>query len=236
MAQSLQINKANSAPLLAEFLGTSVLVTVGLVLSQTTAVAYFIGTSVALALGVVYMMFSGVSGGHFNPAITLGVWTSKKITQNSTVKAVAYIIAQMLGGFASWKLYEYLIGHKLTGQTVHYTFPVLLAEAIGTLVLAFGFAAAVSRSFSAIESALTYGFSLFVGILVASTASAAYLNPAVALASRNFNWVYVVGPLVGGVVAINVYRYLFEPTKQGVVKTVVAKAVRAKKTAARRRK
>lgn len=235
MAQSLQINKANTAPLLAEFLGTSVLVTVALVLSQTTAVAYFIGTSVALALGVAYMMFSGVSGGHFNPAITLGVWTSKKITQNSTAQAVAYIVAQMLGGLASWKLYEYLIGHKLTSQSVHYTFPLLLAEAVGTLVLALGFAAAVSRSFSALESALTYGFSLFVGILIASTASAGFLNPAVAFGERNFNWVYVVGPAVGAVVAINVYKFMFNASKPSTVRSVVARAVKAKKVVRRRK-
>src|SRR3989344_3466264 len=107
MSQSLQINKANTAPLVAEFLGTSVLVMVALVLSQTTAVSYFIGTSVALALGVVYMMFSGVSGGHFNPAITLCVWTSNKITQSSAVKAIAYIVAQVLGALGSWQLYQY---------------------------------------------------------------------------------------------------------------------------------
>lgn len=234
MAQSLQVNKANAAPLLAEFLGTAVLVMVTLVLSQTTAVAYFIGTSVALALGVAYMMFSGVSGGHFNPAITLGVWATKKVTQNSTIKAVAYIVAQVLGALASWQLYQYFINQKLTAQPVKYSLPLLVAEAVGTLILALGFAAAATRAFSALESALTYGFSLFVGIMVAATASAAFLNPAVALGLRNFkfNWVYTVGPLIGAVIGIGVYKFMFEPTKTGSVKSVVAKA---RKVAGRRR-
>lgn len=232
MSQSLQVNKATTAPLLAEFLGTSVLVMVTLVLSQTTAVSYFIGTSVALALGVAYMMFSGVSGGHFNPAITLGVWASKKITQSSSVKAVTYIVAQVLGALASWQLYQYFVNQKITAQPVKYSLPLLVAEVVGTFILALGFATAASRAFSALESALTYGFSLFVGIMVAATASAAFLNPAVALGLRsfNFNWVYIVGPIVGGVVGIVLYKVMFEPATG--VKAVAAKA----RTAVRKRK
>lgn len=207
----IKFNRAKLAPLMAEFLGTSVLVMMVLVLSQTTSVPYFIGTSAALALGVVYMMFSGVSGGHFNPAITIGVWASKKITQNSTVNAIAYIVAQVLGALASWQLYQYFVNQKLTAQPVKYSLPLLVAEAVGTFILALGFATAASRAFSALESALTYGFSLFVGIMVAATASAAFLNPAVALGQRgfNFNWVYIVGPLLGGIIGIGLYNYIF---------------------------
>lgn len=237
MAQSLQVNKANVAPLLAEFLGTSVLAMVTLVLSQTTGVSYFIGTSVALTLGVAYMMFSRVSGGHFNPAITLGVWASNKITQNSTAKAVGYIVAQVLGALASWQLYQYFVNQKITSQPVKYALPLLLAEVVGTVILALGFAAAATRTFSAIESALTYGFSLFVGIMVAATASAAYLNPAVALGLRgfNFNWVYIVGPVIGGVVGVGVYKFMFDTTKETGVKAAVARVVKAKKVVRKRR-
>lgn len=208
-----KINRATAAPLLAEFLGTSVLVMVVLILSQTTGVPYFIGTSAALALGVVYMMFSGISGGHFNPAITIGVWASKKITQSSTVKTVTYIVAQVLGALVSWQLYQYFVNQKLTAQPVKYSLPLLLAEAIGTFILALGFAAAANRAFGALESALTYGFSLFAGIMVAATASAAFLNPAVALGLRgfNFNWVYVVAPLLGGIIGVGLYTYFFVP-------------------------
>lgn len=207
----IKFNRATAAPLLAEFLGTSVLVLVVLVLSQTTGVPYFIGTSAALALGVVYMMFSGVSGGHFNPAITIGVWASRKITQSSTVKAVAYIVAQVLGALASWQLYQYFVNQKMTTQAVKFDWRILIAEVVGTVILALGFAAAATRAFNALESALTYGFSLFVGIMVAATASAAFLNPAAALGLRNFNFslVYVLGPIIGAVIGANLYMYMF---------------------------
>src|SRR3990167_3791259 len=82
----------------AEFLGTATLVMVALILSQTTAVSYFIGTSLAAALAVIYMIFGSVSGAHVNPAITFGMWTARQI---STLKAILYVAAQLLGGLAA---------------------------------------------------------------------------------------------------------------------------------------
>ena len=242
MAQKLTLSRATLAPVLAEFLGTAVLVMMYLVLTQTTAVSYFIGTSVALALGVVYLVFGGISGGHFNPAITVGSWVSKKITQNSTIRTVSYIAAQFVGGFAALKLYEYLINHEVASQTVKYTFPILLAEALGALVLTFGFVTAKNRAASMLEGSLAYGAALFVGTMVASTAAAGLLNPAVALGVHNFNWVYVVGPALGAVVAALAYQYVLTvpAAKVAASKAPAAKAVakpaRARKTAARRRR
>jgi len=203
-------DKATLAPLAAEFLGTGFLVLIALVLSETTAVSYFIATSVAVALGVAYMVFANVSGGHFNPAITLGMWTARKI---SSVRGVSYIVAQLLGGLASWQLYQYFINHQLPVKTVSFNSRIFIAEAVGALILSLGFAAAVSRGLGALESALSYGAALFVGVLVASTAAAGYLNPAVALGLRSFDWTYVLGPVVGAVVGINTYYMLFAPTK-----------------------
>ena len=203
-------DKATLAPLAAEFLGTGFLVLVALVLSETTAVSYFIATSVAVALGVAYMVFANVSGGHFNPAITLGMWTARKI---GTVKGVSYIVAQLLGGWGSLYLYQYFINHSLPTKTVTFDGRMFAAEAVGALILRLGFAAAVSRGLSALESALTYGASLFVGVLVAATAAAGYLNPAIALGLRSFNWTYILGPIVGAIVGINLYHLLFASAK-----------------------
>lgn len=203
-------NKATLASLAAEFLGTGFLVLMALVLAETTAVSYFIATSVAVALGVAYMVFANVSGGHFNPAITVGMWTARKVT---TVRGVSYVVAQLLGGLASWQLYQYFVNQHLPAKVAHYDTRVLIAEAVGTLVLSMGFAAAVSRGLSALESALTYGAALFVGVLIASTAAAGYLNPAVALGLRSFDWTYVLGPLAGAIVGVNLYYMLFAPAK-----------------------
>ena len=202
------LTRRNVATLLAEFLGTAILVMVAIVLTETTAVSYFIGTSVAATLAVVYIIFSGVSGAHFNPAITFGMWTARRIR---TVAAVGYIVAQIVGGVAAWQLFQYFTAHQLTSHSTSFSFKIFLAEAVGTLVLSLGFAAAANRAGNALESGLAYGVALFAGIIVASTAAAGYLNPAVAMGLRSFDWVYIVGPLVGGLVGINLYTYLFAP-------------------------
>jgi aquaporin Z len=200
------LTKGRATPLVAEFLGAGIWTFVALVLSETTSVSYFIATSVGLAVVLIYMMFSGVSGAHFNPAITFGMWTARRIT---TVRAVAYIVVQLLGGLASWRLYEYFSGHHIASKTSHWSTSVWLAEVVGTAILAMGFAAALYKAVDALNAALTIGTALFVGVLVAATASAGYLNPAVALGQRSFNSVYILGPLVGGLVGVNLYNWLF---------------------------
>lgn len=206
----IKYNRRETAPLLAEFLGTAVLVMVALVLAQTTGVPYFIATSVAVTLGLVYVLFGSVSGGHFNPAVTLGMWSARRI---STVRGIGYLASQMLGGFAAWQLFQYFTNQSLPAKVTHWSTPMFLAELVGTAILAIGFTAAMMRKLDTLTSALAYGASFFVGIMVAATASAGYLNPASALAMRNFNWVYILGPVVGGIVGVNLYMYLFPVTK-----------------------
>lgn len=202
------LSRANAGPVVAEFLGTTTLVLVALALSEITSVSYFVATSVAATLGVVYMMFSHVSGAHLNPAITFGMWTARKI---GTLRGLTYWAAQLLGGYCAWQLYQYFTNHTLQARSTNWDWRIFLAEMVGTVVLSLGFGAAVSRGFSALESAATYGVSLFAGIMIAATAAAGFLNPAVALGLNSFNWVYIIGPLVGGLLGINAYVYYFAP-------------------------
>ena len=204
----IKFNRALSAPLLAEFLGTGILVMVALVLSQTTAVPYFIGTSVAATLGLIYVFFNNLSGSHFNPAITIGVWTARKI---STLWGLGYIIAQVLGAVGAWQLYQYFTSQTLPAKTTPFATPSFIAEAVGAMILAMGLTAAFVKALDTLTSALTYATSFFVGILVAATASAAFLNPAIALAQRNINVVYVLGPIIGAIVGVNLYLWVFGP-------------------------
>src|SRR3989344_1028797 len=136
----INFNRAKTAPLLAEFLGTGVLVMVALVLSQTTGVPYFIATSVAVTLALFYVLFSSVSGGHFNPAITVGMWAARKMP---TIRGISYIAAQLLGGVAAWQLFQYLTNHALPGKSNSWSTTAWLAEVVGTAILAVGLTAAL---------------------------------------------------------------------------------------------
>lgn len=200
------LNKQRIAMLGAEFLGASILAMVALVMTHTTSVTYFIATSVGIAWGLVYLIFGSISGGHANPAVTFGLWTARQI---NTLRAIGYIAAQMLGGLAAWKLYEYLTDKSVPAQTVDFSTPIWLAEVIGTFILTLGIAAALSRKLDSLQTAAVFGTAVFIGMLVAATASAGLLNPALALGLHSWASVYVFGPLVGAVLGVNLYTMLF---------------------------
>jgi glycerol uptake facilitator-like aquaporin len=221
-----RVNRAVVAPVLAEFVGTGVLVMVALILGQTTAVSYFIATSLAITAAAVYLLFNAVSGAHINPAITFGMWTARRI---GTLRAITYIAAQLLGGVIAWQLFQYLTNHALPAKNVPFSTPVWLAETVGTGVLGLAFAAALNRGVLALNSAVAVGTAYFVAILIAATAGAGYVNPSIALGSRAWSGVYVLGPLVGGVIGVNLYTYFFG-TAEAAAATRVARTVTVKRT------
>jgi len=153
-----------------------------------------------------------VSGGQFNPAITFGMWTARRI---GTLRGVSYVAVQLLGGLAAWQLYQYMTGRALPAKTVTYSTPMWVAEVVGTFVLALGITAAITRGFDMLQGGLAYGASFFAGIMIAAVASAAYLNPAIALGVRSWSAVYVLGPLVGGLIGVNVYSWLLAGPAKG---------------------
>ena len=230
-----RLNRAVVAPVLAEFVGTGVLVMVALILGQTTAVSYFIATSLAVAAAIIYLLFSGVSGAHTNPAVTFGLWTARRI---GTLRGISYIAAQLLGGAAAWQLFQYLTNHAVNSKTVAFSTPLWLAEVVGTAVLALAFTAALNRGVETLNSAVAVGGAYFTGILIAATASAGYINPAIALGSRAWSSVYVLGPLVGGLIGANLYAYFFStvaPVRAGGGAVTVKRTSVTRRTTTRRR-
>ena len=220
-----RVNRAVVAPVLAEFVGTGVLVMVALILGQTTAVSYFIATSLAVTAAAVYLLFSAVSGAHANPAITFGMWTARKI---GTLRGITYIAAQLLGGLVAWQLFQYLTNHVTQAKNVPFSTPVWLAEVVGTGILALAYTAAVKRGVAVLNSAIAVGAAYFVAILIAATASAGYVNPAIALGSRAWSGVYVLGPLVGGLIGVNLYTFFFNDAE--VAESRVARTVSVRRT------
>lgn len=198
------------ATIVAEFLGTGVLTLVFLsVLRSQLALGFFIALAAGLALAVMAFAVGRISGGYFNPALTLGAWTSRRL---STVTAAVYIAAQFLGAFLAYLLFTYLINNKLPASKATFNGRVLTAEVVGTAIYAFGFAAALGYQRVANGAyAVVSGVSYVVGILAASSVlGLAFLNPAIALAARTFVWgTYVLGSVIGAVVGFGLYQLLF---------------------------
>jgi aquaporin Z len=197
------------AMVLAEFLGTAILTAVVLAISKTNiGIPYFVSLIAGLALAAGMMVFGSISGAHFNPVVTIGLWTARQV---KTLPAIAYIAAQLLGGFVAYLLYTYIVDSTIR-SVGEYNSRVLVAEAVGAFVFALGWAATVYNKLDAAKSAFVVGGSFIVGVTVASLGSAGFLNPAVALGAQSWVWgTYVLGPVLGAIIGFNLYALLFAP-------------------------
>ncbi|GAC1386936.1 MAG: hypothetical protein NVS1B7_6620 [Candidatus Saccharimonadales bacterium] len=207
--------KQKVATILAEFLGTTVLATVTLAMIERTSFPFFLALTVAITYVVMWSLYGTTRAVILNPAMTVGLWTLRKL---QTSYAVVYIAAQMLGGLVAWRLVEYFQKTALTNIAgKNFDWRVLIAEAIGAFIFGMGIAAAMYNHNDNLKKSITIGGALFLGVTVASFAGNALLNPAVALGVRSLNWAYGVGPIVGAVIGMNLYGWLFAPSVETVV-------------------
>ncbi len=232
--------RRKAAALVGEFLGTGILtITILSVQRSQIGLPFFVAIATGMAFALLGYVYGGASGGYFNPAITLALWTARKI---STVTGLAYIIVQFAGAYAAFGIFTYLLNQHLPNVGGHYTGRILVAEALGTAVLSFGFASTVYQGFSKAANSSYAGLAYAVGILVATAGSASLglLNPAVALGAKSWVWgTYVLGPVLGAIIGTNLYALLFaEPealaTSSVAVSSSSVSSVSAKKPVAKR--
>lgn len=192
----------------AEVLGTGVLTLIVLAVSRSPiGIPYFVALGVGLAMALMVLVVGSTSGAHLNPAVTLGLWSARKV---STIKAILYIGLQFVGAALAWKSFTYLTNNSLQNIAgADFDWRVFAAEAIGAFVFTFGLASAVYQKYTGGKLAATIGGSLTLGILVASTASNGLINPAIALGVNSWSITYAVAPLVGGIIGVNLYALLF---------------------------
>lgn len=215
---------------LAEAAGTFMFFTIGAGAIVTNA-AYSGGSGlvgVALAHGLVLAIavsaFGAVSGGHFNPAVTLGVAVAGKLPWS---KVLTYWLAQAIGALAAGYLLAYVFGGfaKAAADGTHLGTPVLapgvdpvvaiVLEAVLTVFLLWAvLGTAVSPKAPKIAGfgiGLTVTFDILLGgpITGAAMNPARWLGPAVAAGYFNSWYVYFVGPLLGGALGGLSYKYLF---------------------------
>ena len=181
---------------------------------------------VALAHGVVLAVMvsalGAVSGGHFNPAVTLGLWVAGKI---ALARGAAYMVAQLVGAAAAGYGLVYVFGDvsgsvPALGAGVDMVQGIVL-EAVMTVVLLLAvFGTAVDPRGPRIGG-LAIGLAVAVDILFGGPLTGAAMNPArwfgPAIAAGAFDnwWVWWIGPFVGAAVAALLYRFIFAAPDQG---------------------
>ena len=219
--------------LVAEFVGTFALIFFGagavcvdmqLRTNATGGIGLLaIALAHGLAIAVMVSALGHISGGHFNPAVTIGFWVTKKL---STLDTLFYWLAQLAGAAAAAFLLRAVIPEEVWRSVALGTpelmrdFPSwagLALEATTTFFLVFVvFATAVDErgTFRAIAG-FGIGLTITLGIVVAGPYTGAALNPARAFgpALAAHHWlnqlIYWVGPLGGGFLAGLVYDSLF---------------------------
>ncbi|HEX9738983.1 MAG TPA: aquaporin [Candidatus Limnocylindria bacterium] len=181
---------------------------------------------VALAHGVVLAVLvsalGAVSGGHFNPAVTLGLWVAGKI---DAAKGAAYVVAQLLGAAAAgfglaWIFADVGPAVPALGQGVDVVTGIALEAVMTAVLLLAVFGTAVDPRGPKVGG-LAIGLAVAADILLGGTLTGAAMNPArwfgPAVAAGAFDTWYVwwIGPFLGAVVVALLYRYLFAPPVDG---------------------
>lgn len=216
------------AALVAEAVGTFLFFFVGAGSVALTAAEGggpgLVGVALAhgLALAVMVSTFGAISGGHFNPAVTVAVRLAGRIEWSH---AVMYVVAQLVGALAAGFALLLVLPQPLAEPTRIGT-PALGAgigvgagiaiEAILTLVLVLTvFGTAIDRRAPKLGG-IAIGLAVAADILVGGPLTGAAMNPArwfgPAVASGTYaDWyVWWIGPLIGAIVAAVLYRYVFE--------------------------
>jgi MIP family channel proteins len=228
------VQERGLAAYLAELIGTFLLVffiTSVIVLFLSTGEQASFGTDFAV-IGLVHafllfgliVMFGVVSGGHFNPAVTLAAAAIKRI---SPLDALIYMLAQLSGGVLGALLCKGLLLDE--GRATHYgaatVSPILgsnfrgsIIEAIGTFCLVLVILAAVYskksiKDWAPLAIGTTLGFIVMVGgpLTGGSFNPARWFGPALVGNTWGGVWPYLVGPIVGSLLAAAVFRFVLEP-------------------------
>lgn len=212
--------------LFAEMLGTMVLVLMGcgaaVFNGGAGSVAAVLTIAFAFGLSVVAMAYTigGISGCHINPAITLGVWMSGRM---SGKEAVGYMVAQIVGaviGSAILYAISSPMGLTATGANGYgegLLVPALISETVFTFIFVLTVLGTTVKENSAPKFAgLIIGLTLVLVHIVCIPISGTSVNPARSIAPALFAggealsqlWLFIVAPFAGAAIAAFVWKVL----------------------------
>lgn len=203
---------------ISEFVGTFVLVLVGCGVAVVTS-ANVVATSLAFGLSIVAMAYSigNVSGCHINPAVSLAMFITKKITAK---EFVFYVISQILGAIVGAAILGLILGSFDKLGANGFVDGKLLSAFITEVILTFIFITAILGVTSKIENGHTVGIVIgltlvlvhLFGIAITGTSvnPARSIGPAIFVGGNALKqlWVFIVAPLVGSAIASVFYKYV----------------------------
>lgn len=197
-----------------ELIGTFFLVlTIGM-----SVIAGGDGVIPPLAIGSVLMVmiFAGghISGGHYNPAVTLGVWMRGR---TETKDVVPYMIFQTVGALIAAAVVKYMDPTAVVHPHLLAVFPELLAEFLFTFALVFVVINTATAKRTAGNSfyGLAIGFTVLAGAFAMGSVTVGAFNPAVAVGVSVMGmvawsklWIFLVANFLGGAAAALTFKFL----------------------------
>ncbi len=225
---------------IAELVGTFILVfggtavAVGAILSRPTAGAAYDSLAIALAFGLalaaVVAALGHVSGAHVNPAVTLGMAAVRKFPWNYTpIYIGAQLVGAVLAALATWLTFGGAGARSEANLAATYPaqgvgdLQAFIVEILITFILVFVvMAVATDGRAPAAIAPIAVGFALAVGVFIAGPVTGGSVNPARSLGPMivagdlTSVWLYILGPIIGGVLAALLYdRFLAQTEGPG---------------------
>lgn len=199
--------------MVVEFIGTFFLVfTVGMTVIEPGAAGDLAPLAIGTALMIMVYAGGHVSGGHYNPAVTVAVWLRGRCSQ---VDMSRYIGSQIAAGIVAAFVVLGLKGDPSVSPKEIAVVPALIAELIGTFALAYVVLNVATAKSTAGNSyfGLAIGFTVMAMALAVGPISGGAFNPAVAvgitvmkLAKVSHLWIYLVANFGAGALAAYVFR------------------------------
>ena len=212
--------------LFAEFIGTFFL-TFTICLTTTFFSILSGETSAAFPIAAVLMLMiyslGHISGAHFNPAVTLGIWMGEKINKkNALLYLVIQTIAGIIGALCSIIIYygEFqTTSFRLVSLLEYHNFiSIMLSEYIFTFALVFViFNVAISEKTTGNNYfGVAIASVVFTGILTVGTVSMASFNPAVSISLvvvgklklKEILWLHIMPQILGAITAMYAYNFI----------------------------
>src|SRR5690349_6198231 len=163
--------------------------------------------------------FGDVSGAHFNPAVTLGFWLSRRLSGR---EVVPYILAQLIGAFAASATLLAMFGNRTAlGATIPAGSPwqSFALEAVLTMLLMLVILnVSTGPKETGVMAGIAVGGVIGLEAMFAGPICGASMNPARSLAPAVLSshlvavWVYLIGPIVGAAGAVPMWKLLRPPT------------------------
>jgi MIP family channel proteins len=222
---------------IAELVGTFILVfggtavAVGAILSRPTAGGAYGSLAIALAFGlalaIVVASIGHVSGAHVNPAVTLGMAAARRFPWSyAPIYIAAQLVGAVLAALATWLTFGGAGARSEANLAATYPargvgdLQAFILEILITFILVFVvISVATDERAPAAIAPIAVGFALAVGVFIAGPVTGGAVNPARALGpmvvAGDFTsaWLYILGPIIGGVLAALLYDRVMAQTE-----------------------